>query len=218
MNELNSSPTPSEQIREQLSALMDGELSADETRFLLRRMDSDPALAGTWSRFQLVQSVLKRETFESPASVDFSRAVLAQLDAQPAIRPAYRVLRWAGGSAIAASVALVALTVSRPVHDPVAPAPIVASVVTAAPAPVAVPSAPVDSVPMQPWLQNLLSPNRFDYAQPASFDAPIIYRYDPSSRNTTNGYAVPNGSAPYPMRPSALQAKAPAAAVPAPRH
>ncbi|PSD48587.1 anti-sigma factor, partial [Stenotrophomonas maltophilia] len=32
--------------REQLSALVDGELGADEARFLLRRMEHDPELAG----------------------------------------------------------------------------------------------------------------------------------------------------------------------------
>ena len=41
----------SQQIREQISALMDGELSRDETAFLLRRMEHEPALVTSWSRF-----------------------------------------------------------------------------------------------------------------------------------------------------------------------
>ena len=39
-----------ETTHEQLSALLDGELPRDELRFLLRRMDSDAALAQRWSR------------------------------------------------------------------------------------------------------------------------------------------------------------------------
>ena len=40
--------------REQLSAMMDGALSADETKFLLRRMEHDDALADCWERWQFV--------------------------------------------------------------------------------------------------------------------------------------------------------------------
>ena len=37
--------------RQQLSALMDGELLADEARFLLRRLQHDRDLAGCWERW-----------------------------------------------------------------------------------------------------------------------------------------------------------------------
>ena len=39
-------------VGEQLSALLDGELSADEARFVQRRMASDPALRARWARMQ----------------------------------------------------------------------------------------------------------------------------------------------------------------------
>ena len=36
---------------EDLSCLMDGELSDDQARFLIRRLSSDPALRSTWARW-----------------------------------------------------------------------------------------------------------------------------------------------------------------------
>ena len=45
--------------RQQLSALMDGELLADEARFLLRRLQHDRDLAGCWERWQLCGDVLR---------------------------------------------------------------------------------------------------------------------------------------------------------------
>ncbi len=45
--------------REQLSALVDGELGADEARFLLRRMEHDPELAGCQERWQLLGDVMR---------------------------------------------------------------------------------------------------------------------------------------------------------------
>ena len=39
--------------REQLSALMDGALPEDQTRFLLRRLQHDDELAGSWERWRI---------------------------------------------------------------------------------------------------------------------------------------------------------------------
>ncbi|MFN7137618.1 MAG: RseA family anti-sigma factor, partial [Thermomonas sp.] len=39
--------------REQLSALMDGMLPEDQTRFLLRRLQHDAELAGSWERWRI---------------------------------------------------------------------------------------------------------------------------------------------------------------------
>lgn len=184
MSEANKSLSNSDAMREHLSVLMDGELSSDETRFLLRRVEADSELAATWSRYQLVRSVLKRETFDLPDNAAFSAAVLAQLDTpNGGVRPTYRILRWAGGGAIAAAVAIVALTVSRPVGDnAVAP---VQSILTASTStavqPTAVSVIPAsDTLPKQLWLQQIMDPSRFDYAVPASFEktpAPSYLRY-----------------------------------------
>ncbi len=127
-----------EAYREQLSAMMDGTLSADESRFLLRRMQHDAELAGCWERWQLFGDAMRGQTGNAlPA--DFSRrvarAIAADVAAQsslsesalsePALSEPALVandvaavawrqrLRWGGGAALAASVAIAALISTR---------------------------------------------------------------------------------------------------------
>ena len=104
----------SQQIREQLSTLMDGELARDETLFLMRSLQQKDELANSWSNYHLTRQVLRRQdVFLLPA--DFSHRILSQLDgASVHVTHAGRWLRWAGGGAIAASVAVVALLFSGP--------------------------------------------------------------------------------------------------------
>ncbi|WP_355586367.1 sigma-E factor negative regulatory protein [Xanthomonas cannabis] len=103
--------------RQQLSALVDGELSADESRFLLRRLAHDEELAGCHERWQLCGDVL-RGAASAPAPLDFAARVRATIAEEPAprqqqaARPAAR-WRWGGGAAIAASVAAIALFMAR---------------------------------------------------------------------------------------------------------
>ncbi|WP_184629772.1 RseA family anti-sigma factor [Xanthomonas arboricola] len=103
--------------RQQLSALVDGELSADESRFLLRRLAHDEELAGCHERWQLCGDVL-RGAASAPAPLDFAARVRSAIadepvpQAQPSTRPAAR-WRWGGGAAIAASVAAIALFMAR---------------------------------------------------------------------------------------------------------
>ena len=140
--------------REQLSAMMDGALSADEARFLLRRMEHDDELADCWERWQFAGDAM-RGIAGRALPADFSRrigraiaddvaladAIEAQTLAVPATPGTRRpLLRWGGGAALAASVALAALigsrTLSAPDHAP-------QQVATAPAAPVAVPVASV---------------------------------------------------------------------------
>ncbi len=108
--------------RQQLSALMDGDLAADEARFLLRRLQHDHELAGRWERWQLCGDVLRGQG-RAPAPAGFAdrvaRAIAAESSsvttAAPlaqASRPRNLLARW-GGGALAASVALVALFMAR---------------------------------------------------------------------------------------------------------
>jgi len=46
-------------LKEQLSAWLDGELPADEARFLQRRLDSDPGLRAQFERWQLASACLR---------------------------------------------------------------------------------------------------------------------------------------------------------------
>lgn len=111
----------SEQAREHLSALMDGELSRDATRFLLRRCDHDAGLLASWSRFQLASQALRRQAHD-PAT-GFAEAVWARIEAESVVQRSRTGtwLRWASGGAIAASVAVAALVLSSPAEGPGTP-------------------------------------------------------------------------------------------------
>lgn len=123
---------------ERLSAMMDGALSPDETRFLLRRMEHDDELADRWSRWQLIGDTMRGEAGRAlPA--DFShrvgRAIADDIateqplavvngDSLVARRP---LLRWGGGAALAASVALAALIGTRTLPSQDGPATTIAA-------------------------------------------------------------------------------------------
>lgn len=104
--------------RQQLSAMVDGALAPDEARFLLRRLQHDAELSGRWERWQ-VYGDLMRGGVSQLLPGDFSQRVVAALEAesmqaQPAVvgrgaRGGWT--RWAGGAALAASVAMAALVV-----------------------------------------------------------------------------------------------------------
>ncbi len=104
----------SQQIREQLSTLMDGELPRDETLFLMRNLNNHGELAQSWSTYHVTRQVLRRQdVFILPA--DFSNRILSRLETETVhVIRSGRWLRWAGGGAIAASVAIVALVFSGP--------------------------------------------------------------------------------------------------------
>lgn len=98
-------------IKQQLSALIDGELDPAAGRFLLRRLQREPELSAQWERWHLVRDCLQHQRV-TPLRDDFAARISAALaeDARPAAgRGASGVLRWAGGFAVAASVAVAAL-------------------------------------------------------------------------------------------------------------
>lgn len=107
--------------REQLSAMMDDALSADESRFLLRRMEHDDELADCWQRWQFYGDAMRGGAGRAlPA--DFAQRVgraiandIADTDAAPirVARGGRPFLYWGGGAALAASVALAALFGTR---------------------------------------------------------------------------------------------------------
>ncbi|SDF62542.1 sigma-E factor negative regulatory protein [Dyella sp. 333MFSha] len=106
----------SEANREILSAGMDGELSREEIRFLLRRIEADAGLADVWSRYHAGRDGLRGEDRPS-VSPDFASRVMAAIDAESVVvaaAPRRRWLHWSAGGAIAASVAVAALMLSQP--------------------------------------------------------------------------------------------------------
>jgi|GEM_PF-1033332 len=128
-----SKPSPQAidpELGEQLSALMDGELDAERSRFLLRRLESDPALRAAWERWHLVSGSLKGR-LALQVDAGFLARVREGIDAgrhadapvageehdtpgKPPARTAPTWLRWAAGGAIAASVAVVAVVATQP--------------------------------------------------------------------------------------------------------
>src|SRR5690606_23011598 len=105
--------------RQQLSAMLDGELSPDQARFMLRRLQHDADLAGCWERWQVCGDVLRGQR-NALLPADFSQKIavaIAADGAPPSQARAHsggpRLLRWGGGAALAASVAMAALLVGR---------------------------------------------------------------------------------------------------------
>jgi negative regulator of sigma E activity len=143
--------------RQQLSALIDGELPADEARFVVRRLQHDEELAGCHERWQLCGDILRGRVC-IPAPVDFGERVRQAVAAEAQRADAARAgaaagrrhaWRWGGSAALAASVAALALFMTRerlPDAAPAAPTIQVASV-PAAPALPALPHAPAPADP-----------------------------------------------------------------------
>lgn len=136
--------------REQLSAMMDDALSADESRFLLRRMEHDDELADSWQRWQFYGDAMRGGGAGRALPADFAQRVgraiaddIAAADAAPVqqvARGGRPFLYWGGGAALAASVALAALFGTRldapvPADLQVASAPSPSAVVPVVPGP-----------------------------------------------------------------------------------
>lgn len=165
--------------REDLSALMDGELAAEPTRFLLRRLDHDPELGALWSRWHLIRACLAADTARLPADgldSGFTARVAAAVAAEAApLRTRSRHwTRYVGGGAIAASVAVAALMLNVPHNQssaslPVAQARSVASATVATATADVAPAAANDLAPA--WL--LTRQPTVLSAQPAS--ANVVY-------------------------------------------
>ena len=124
--------------RENLSAGMDGELSKEELRFLLRRLDHDAALQDAWSRYHVARDGLRRQ-WSPLASPGFSGRVMLAIEQENAAaaqaRPRRHWLHWSAGGAIAAGVAVAALMVAQPAGQPEQSSPRVASAPARAAAP-----------------------------------------------------------------------------------
>ncbi|MBS0215627.1 MAG: sigma-E factor negative regulatory protein [Proteobacteria bacterium] len=136
-----------ENAREQLSALLDGELDNDDSaRFLQRRLQHDDALVGQLVRWQLAGDIL-RANARSGGGDDLANRVRAAIEreqAQVATKPKARRgwMLWGSGLAAAAALGFAALNlpgtadpVSIPVKNEVATvsnAPVVAVPATAA--------------------------------------------------------------------------------------
>lgn len=112
-----------DEIREQLSALVDDELSDMERPLLLGRLQRDTSLRECMGRYQLISEVMRGT--ENASALGIADRVQAAIDEESppvAVRPAgFLRAGWRkpfAGVAIAASVALVAVVTVSSVEQP----------------------------------------------------------------------------------------------------
>ena len=103
----------SDKSKQNISELMDGELANDCSRFLLKRMQSDKSLQSSWSNYHMLRSCLQQED-GAPLMHNLGASVVSELGSKDVLqpiktRPFNGWMKSLTGSAIAASVALVAV-------------------------------------------------------------------------------------------------------------
>ena len=130
-------------LLEQLSAWMDGELPADEARFLQRRLHNDSALREQWERWQIASACLRGQPVRR-VDADLADRIAAGIG-EAANDPQVRRPKFAWLASAAALVLAVALVPRMLAVDPASPDAAGASLpVASAPAP-----APVSPTPEQ---------------------------------------------------------------------
>lgn len=110
--------------REHISSLMDGETSRDTGRFLVRRLGADEELCATWARYHLIRDCLRHQEGGLANDTLASRVRRAiEEESLPAKhrRSTFTWLRPVAGMALAASVALIAISAVGPGEQAVQP-------------------------------------------------------------------------------------------------
>lgn len=103
----------SDQSKQNISQLMDGELSRDCSRFLLKRMQHDGDFRQSWNHYHLMRSAVQQDG-QAPLMHDLGSRVVQRLQSgsesvSDSTRPSRTWFKAMTGSAIAASVALLAV-------------------------------------------------------------------------------------------------------------
>jgi sigma-E factor negative regulatory protein RseA len=115
-----------DQIREQMSALLDGELQQDEIGLLVRRLERDTALRRAYGNYVLAGEILRSPggvTASPGFAARVSAAIAQEAPAAEAVAPftgrntTRRWVRPAAGVAVAAGAALAAVLLVRPDSD-----------------------------------------------------------------------------------------------------
>ncbi len=107
----------SKETREHLSALVDGEINRETSRFLVRRLGADGELRATWTRYHLIRDCLRHQDGAIAGDDLCSRVSRALESEQPVKTTRLRPASWlkpVAGLAIAASVALMAVVAVGP--------------------------------------------------------------------------------------------------------
>ncbi|MDH5436579.1 MAG: RseA family anti-sigma factor [Gammaproteobacteria bacterium] len=109
-----------DKIKEQISALVDGELDTNERPFLIKQIETDESLRADWERYHLISDVLKGQLLHR-ADAGFAESVINSIEQEPVVTMAQRnkllkssALKYIAGIGIAASVAMVAVLIALP--------------------------------------------------------------------------------------------------------
>jgi len=109
-------------MKENISALLDGEGNELERARTLRALDTDPVLRSSWERYHLASAAIRREldVMVSPGLADrIHKRLQDEVQDEKSHRPlAPRLMKFAAGFAIAASVAAVAILNLPPLVAP----------------------------------------------------------------------------------------------------
>lgn len=92
---------PTDNLSEQLSAFMDGELPEAEARFLQRRLEHDSELRNKWMRLQVAATCMKGQPWR-PMSDSLCAQVDAGIAGTGAAKARHPVWRWAMAASVAA--------------------------------------------------------------------------------------------------------------------
>jgi sigma-E factor negative regulatory protein RseA len=111
-----------DQIREQVSALLDGELPRDEIGLLVRRMERDPELRRSFGSYSLIGETLRapggltaRPSFAARVSAAIDAPESGEVADAPAVAPSPAFWRRpAFATAVAASVAVAGFLLVQP--------------------------------------------------------------------------------------------------------
>ncbi|MEW9570570.1 sigma-E factor negative regulatory protein [Rhodanobacter sp. Si-c] len=160
--------------REHLSAGIDGELSHEELRFLLRRLDHDGELRRTWVSYHVVRDGLRRQLPPLAEAGFVARVMLAiEQESVVAAAPRHRWLRWSAGGAIAAGVAAAALMIAQPTGDAERhTAPQTAQTTPGMPAVHSAPTVAPEVAVVPPWLSGK-APGLLSERASATLGAPV---------------------------------------------
>ncbi len=178
---------PNNNVRESLSALMDGEANELEARRVLQALSADTQLRDSWHRYHLAAQAMRREL---PVQLeDFSSQISAAIEAEKlstgALSTVKKFLSSVGRGAIAASVAVVAIVASQHLYFNAA-------------------TAELGDPALSTASSGVSSDYRPEYQLPAGFQAPTV-----SARNASTG-SVANTNQPRTLlvinqpRPDAL--------------
>ncbi len=114
-----------DEVNQQISGFIDGELGDDETMGLLKKMQMDNGLKTKLCRYQAISQALKTDEFYQ-VQIDFSRRVSQKIQDEPAFflpqlkqdpQPQTKQAARTKMLAIAASVAVVAVVIGQSYRD-----------------------------------------------------------------------------------------------------